>query len=260
VAIAAVLVASGFANAGTVILDRGLPTANLNNVAGSDRSNVAWGYGSGYPDDFTGDTFQVGTAGKQVRIDTIRVWFTVGGLGANNLADNLGSLTLHGGSMTSFNPISNTGLTGNAASNSNVVISQVTYAGGQNYEGYTGTDIKLWQADFNNLGWVVNGGETNVFGLQASILSGSGMFLHASNAAQSGSVQEGADGQYLWMYSSGLVRDSALQTSLGNGWDKVSDINVQIEGAVVPLPAAVWGGILLLSGMGAKRSMKILRK
>lgn len=55
-----VLAIAATANAGPVTLvDRGLPTANLNNASGANRSNVAWVDGR-YPTPHVllGDTFQ----------------------------------------------------------------------------------------------------------------------------------------------------------------------------------------------------------
>ncbi len=55
-----------------LLVDRGLPTANLNNAAGSDRSNVCWA--STDPGGFTGDDFTIGTVGQTYRVDSITVW------------------------------------------------------------------------------------------------------------------------------------------------------------------------------------------
>ena len=69
-------------------------------------------------------------------------------------------------------------------------------------------------------------------------------FLHASNAALSGSTQQGADGLMLYLdKTTGLV---TIWDSYGNGWDKSSDFNVQVQGSQVPLPGTV---LLLGSGL-----------
>lgn len=44
----------------TLVCDRGLPTANLNNAAGANRSNVAWSFGNDW---ITGDDCTIGAAG-----------------------------------------------------------------------------------------------------------------------------------------------------------------------------------------------------
>jgi len=69
-------VSSGTAFAG-LLFDRGLPTVNLNNAAGSDRSNVQWTFG-GYAADLyylPGDDFKIGGSADYL-VDTIRVWST----------------------------------------------------------------------------------------------------------------------------------------------------------------------------------------
>jgi len=67
------------AMADTLLVDRGLPTANLNNAAGADRSNVGWGYAN-YDNWFTGDDFTLAAVDGQWRIDTIRTWAYAGDL------------------------------------------------------------------------------------------------------------------------------------------------------------------------------------
>ena len=52
-------------------VDRGLPTANLNNAAAGNRSNVAWSNGNDY---VTGDTFVLGKPGQKWVVTRIRTW------------------------------------------------------------------------------------------------------------------------------------------------------------------------------------------
>ncbi|MBK8560384.1 hypothetical protein [Candidatus Amarobacter glycogenicus] len=59
--LAALLIIPAMAAGGGLVFDRGLPTSNLNNTAGGDRSNVAWAFGDGW---ITGDDFTVGAAGE----------------------------------------------------------------------------------------------------------------------------------------------------------------------------------------------------
>ena len=49
------------AHASTLVVDRGLPAENLNNAAGSNRSNVAWGFNGAF---HTGDTFSLPSTGN----------------------------------------------------------------------------------------------------------------------------------------------------------------------------------------------------
>ncbi len=53
----------------TLLVDRGLPTSNLNDAAGANRSNVAWADGSTTLS--IGDNFTLGGSGV---VDDIRVW------------------------------------------------------------------------------------------------------------------------------------------------------------------------------------------
>src|ERR1035438_6604515 len=55
--------------AAPLLVDRGLPTANLNNAAGGSRSNVDWLN----PGLLTGDTF-TNTSSQTWSISTIRLW------------------------------------------------------------------------------------------------------------------------------------------------------------------------------------------
>ena len=67
----AVGLAQPAAAAPLLVVDRGLPTANLNNAAGANRSNVAWAEGSGSTTTSIGDSFSL--ASEYVVTD-IRVW------------------------------------------------------------------------------------------------------------------------------------------------------------------------------------------
>ena len=80
-------------------------------------------------------------------------------------------------------------------------------------------------------------------------------YLHASNAARSGSTQEGADDTFLWLDpTNGTVQTWFAGTGggtsgFGSGNDVNSDGNVQVFGAAVPEPATIiiWS---LLGGLG----------
>src|SRR5512141_1493725 len=72
------LLAGPLAANATMLVDRGLPTDNLNNAAGVSRSNVAWVSGGYTPTDYwlVGDSF-TNTSSGIWSIDSIRLW-TVG--------------------------------------------------------------------------------------------------------------------------------------------------------------------------------------
>ena len=65
------LVLPSLAFADTMVVDRGLPTTNLNNAAGDNRSNVGWADTPAY--DFYGDTFTLPGGNSAVyAVHTIR--------------------------------------------------------------------------------------------------------------------------------------------------------------------------------------------
>jgi hypothetical protein len=194
--------------AGSLLVNRGLPTANLNNAAGVNRSNVAWGFNAPFTQFFVGDSFMVGSNPGGYTIDTIQVWVVASG---PTIGDSLSNLQLYTGPNSVPGPVSLTEsgtLTpgSNTASNPDIQILSVTYAGGSLY----GT------------------------GIGANIL-----FLSASNAALGGVPAAGADGLYYYFDSTNLTSGNGVIDSNGHGWDKSSDVNVQVYGnATVPEPAS----------------------
>jgi hypothetical protein len=230
------------ANASEILIDRGLPSANLNNAAGANRSNVAWVDGGQTaavptPTDYwmEGDSF-TNTGAQNWYISNIRVWT----VGATSTA------TLWGGIDGS--PIT-------VASAAGTVSGPVTYADSSTYQGSSGSSINIYAVDFA-VNIVLTAGQTYDF-----FFDGTGgnyviPFLHASNAALSGSPQDGANNQMLEAnVKNGAVVSQGVWTSLGNGWDKASDINVQVSGEV-PEPTTFALAGLALFGVAASRRRK----
>lgn len=219
---------AGVTNANAALLvDRGLPTSNLNNSAGANRSNVAWVDGGYTSADYwmVGDTF-TNTSSQTWAIDTIRLW----------TVSTTGTATLWGGiDGSTIGLVSGSG-----------TISPAFYADASSYQGYTGAYRDMFQVDFG-VSILLAPGQTYDF-----FLDGTGgdyviPFVHASNAALSGSPQDGADNSMLWAnVVSGSVVSVEPWTSLGNGWDKASDVNVQAFGSV-PEPATY---AMLIPGLG----------
>jgi hypothetical protein len=217
-------VASAIA-APTVLVDRGLPTANLNNAAGANRSNVAWVEG-----DYTnpnsaytvlGDSF-TNTSSQSWSITTIRLW----AVGAVSTASLLGGI--EGGSLGQVS----TGFSTTSA----------FYADSSTYEGTTGNRILMTQIDFA-VNILLGAGETFDFFLDGTGGTYTVPFMHASNAALSGSAQDGSNGLMLSAtLTGGSLSNVASWTSLGNGWDKASDFNVVVVGEAageLPEPASM---------------------
>jgi len=258
--------------AATLIVDRGLPTANLNNSAGSARSNVAWDFSppgiyiSG--DDFTLPT--LGASGAAWKIDKIRVW-AIAGNAADvppfGLGDRYNTISLFlgadGPTGTSIGRVKTASIDAgaNTTDNPDIVITPVTYSTGVDYQGSSKSFIQTWQVDFNDLG-LFNPGEL-MFGVDATGMDKGGnnyyWFNHASNAALSGSPQDGADNQMRWYTGSASdtsISFSGFWDSNGYGWDKSSDHNIQVFATAVPEPAtlALLGiGLAGFAGVGAAR-------
>ncbi|AOY82384.2 MAG: hypothetical protein F6K63_02510 [Moorea sp. SIO1G6] len=227
-----------------MLFDRGLPTENLNSIFEANRSNVRWATDA-QNQGFFGDDFTIGNVGDTFVIDTIRTWMVPGlSIGdPDNLGDWYESFTLLTGlaAEDDISPFASATLdfNSNVTSNPDVTITQVSYpdAAESIYDNF-GDFVNIWQVDFNNLNWTIEGGTTYNFGVR-----GVGReipdedifypwFNHASNAGLSGSPQDGADNRYLQFDASGNF--VYIVDTNGNGWDKSSDINVQIFGEATP--------------------------
>ena len=246
-------------NADVMVFDRGLPTSNLNDAAGADRSNVSWGFGSPW-DGYNwaaGDDFSLAQAAT---ITDLRVWIL--GTDSQPLSAMWSDLTLFGGGATydTVGVLSTANLNG---SHPNVTITPTTYADGSSYQATSGNMVEIWQVDFL-LNWTVSGGAINTFfvggtptQLNSSIYTPLltvpvSPLLSASNAALSGSTQQGADNQYLGIgydASNNILTDGMWAEDSGTDgtWDKSSDINVQVFVATPEPSAWVLMGTLLLS-------------
>src|ERR1035441_8274660 len=185
-----------------IIFERALPTANLNDAAGANRSNIAWA-----PGDSTyilGDDF---TLASDSVVNSLSVWE----ISNNGIpTTEFGSLSLYAGADPHLSLISS--------------IYSSSLVSGYQYQGSSGAFYDVYKITFSGLNWSVPGGVLYDFGIGATPGTQSSLYLHGSNAALSGSTQDGADGLYLGFtgppYTLAYVIDSN-----GNGWDKSSDIN-----------------------------------
>jgi hypothetical protein len=225
---AASVVGTAVSSPATPAFDRGLPTANLNDAAGANRSNVAWSDGNDY---VTGDDFTLGATGEKWYVSQIRTW-NIGHLGMF-FGDEFGTDTLYFGTGAISPIMSGTVPTGsNVDSNPNITHTKVQYVGGVDYQASDTTYRQIWQNDFKNVGLVVNGGQKYYFGVDGTPYSYF-WFNHASNATLSGSPQQGADNHFAAWAKSDLSTRYSCDSSGGSGvcdggWDKSSDINVQV--------------------------------
>ena len=221
-----------FAASPALVVDRGLPQANLNDAAGN-RSNIRW---SLYDSGFLGDDFTVGARGEAWVIDTIRVW-TVPGVNAKDpqhLGDFYQDVRLYvGGGDGGLTPLTTGRLLRGADESSNpaIRISDATAAGGSYYEDF-GTNLHVWQIDFTQLNLTVAGGMKVRFGAwglgRPAAKAGKtyAWFNMATNAELASAREDGADGEML-LFTSGGKFKSAFDGK-GAGFDKSSDINVQV--------------------------------
>jgi len=137
-----------------LVFDRGLPTANLNDAAGVNRSNVAWGFPTPW-DGYNwavGDNFSLATGAD---VTDLRVWIV--GADDQPLSYMWSDLTLFGGPDSSnINELLNVSTSG---ADPNVKISPVQYVGGVDYQNSSGGFDQIYQVDFL-LNWPVLGGTT----------------------------------------------------------------------------------------------------
>jgi hypothetical protein len=251
--VATVLFVAGAAQA-DMLVNRGLPTDNLNAAAGDNQSNVAWAEPD--PSLFDGDTFTV--QGTQAwKVDTIRLWFV--GYDANNntnltddtyLGNYYDNLSLYVGTGGTLNRVSlATFIAGtDTTNNPNVVGTRVQYNGGAGTQLDEGAKWTIVQLDFNNLNLDFAAGTTVQFGMYTD---NDYAYSHASNAALSGSPQDQADGLFSRFVLDDPTSAHFLETqdSNGNGlWNKSTDINVQVFGSAVPEPGTL--ALLFTAGLG----------
>ena len=225
-----------------LLVDRGLPQTNLNKASGEYRSNIRW---SLYDSGFLGDDFSVGAAGEHWVIDTVRVW-TVPGvkkIDPEHLGDFYQDVRLYfGGPQDGVSPIVTGRLTSGSdqSSNPNILISDATAAGAVRYEEIQ-AHMRVWQIDFTQLNLNAEGGvkyRFGAWGLGRTVVNKAGepnkagktyaWFNAASHAPLAGAAQDGADGEMLLFTSGGKFKNAFDGKSAG--WDKTSDINVQVFG------------------------------
>ncbi len=245
--VVAVSCAATMSASALTLVDRGLPTANLNNAAGANRSNIAWAFGQYTPSAYwlVGDTFQ-NTSLDNWTINTIRLWT----LGQTDTA------ILRGGIEGQSIGIASTTYS----------ISAVTYAGGVQFQAASGTyPGTMHQVDFT-VNLTLTPGQTYDFFLDGtgnSALDPSNNplvvpYVLASNGALSGSPQNGADNLMLYaQVVNGSIANGAVGAwnSDGDGWDRPSDVNVQVFGTAIPEPTTttIAGAFLLLWFVVASR-------
>jgi len=262
--VASLVVISSSATAALVV-DRGLPTANLNNISGANRSNVTWGYGQSPEQYFTGDDFTLGATGDinnpTWQITKITTWTTGGTAGDLNffMGDRFSNVRLFVGGASGISEAAagNFALGQDQTDNANITFTRTTYQGGENYQTTSGAQAQLWKVEFTGLAIDVNPGDMVQLGITGTARNaGFTWFNHASNAALSGSTQQGSDDLMRYHNLNDLVAGSGTWDSLGNGWDKSSDMNMLVEAQAVPEPATMTILGLGVAAFAARRKKK----
>jgi len=111
------------AAADQILFDRGLPTTNLNNAAGGNRSNVAWGEAAaGEVSPFTNSVGENFTLGGNSIVNTIQVWV----IDNSTTAPSAGAYKLWMGADTGASST-----VSDVATSTSVTL--VTYSGGASY-------------------------------------------------------------------------------------------------------------------------------
>ena len=247
-AVLALLCVGVTANAGVLLVDRGLPTANLNNAAGANRSNVAWAFAA-YTSPITG-------------------WLAIL---SRTQARRLGQSAVFGCGRWAKPTLRFFGVElpdQLLASCRRMLLMRIQVRACTKA---VQAMITMHQIDFA-VNITLGAGQIYQFFLDGSGSASAGQdtsvpFVHASNAALSGSPQDGADN--LMLYANvvgGVVDPDSIGTwsssDPGRGWDKASDVNVRVYGQV-PEPGTLillGSGLLGLVAAGRKKFRKKIYK
>lgn len=217
-----------------LVVDRGLPQANVNSASVDSRSNIRW---SSEEHGFVGDDFTIGAPGETWVIDSIRTWavpsMTV--TSSRHLGDLYQDIRLYfGSSASALTPIVATTLRegSDRPENSAVRITDLTQNGAAPYQ-ESDRNLRVLQIEFTRLGQTVRGGSKyafGVWGMGRAVPDQEGKiypwFNLGANAALSGVQQDSADDTLLLFDGGGRFEETF--NSNGKQWNKSSDLNVQV--------------------------------
>lgn len=240
-----------------------LPNINLNDSAGSFRSNIAFGESDPTAAfDGTAVTFN-----SPVLIDTVSNWSIASAYG-EALGNEFSSVTLYfrpvggtwqvlstGSPDTSFDVPLHPFEVGD--SNPNMLSTQVAFFAPvlpkNSYEGdgTPGVFYPIWQNDFGNLNLVLPAGTyefaVNGTGSAPDPNSGYGYWYNSFvNGLLSGSLQSDMSGTYLRCSYADMSGPCFVEDpTLDGTWDKGANFNLAVEGTALPEP-----GSALMVGIG----------
>jgi hypothetical protein len=243
---------SGLAHA-TTIYSRGLPTStNANSGTPTTRSNEAWLTGFTDPNngDYTlaGDDFSFGNDGTINSITVFEVANNnIGDGAAADPGSEFASITLYEGAIAS--PLT-------AVSSSYTAVQNVYQPGASTFVDQNGFDYAIYALTFSGLNLAVTAGTEYGFALDATANAGACanspfgdpcfLALHGSNAALSGTTQQGSDDQFRYFTLSGgsasfqtFCEVTCQQGNTGLA-TAPTDINVLISGTLTTPEPATW--------------------
>lgn len=248
-----------------VIVDRGLPTSDLNDAAGPDRTNIAWSAPQTPTDAWMlGDQFNVGNpfAGNPVQITKVTLW-AVG----TQTDDLVGFDYADPASYQLYLRSSNLGLAFIDAitTDISVAVTPVTYSGGDSFQRVgTSTVDQLYQVDFTlTVPYTVPVNARVRFAL-GGFVGGNFVnpFLHATRSVDSGgNVQPGYD-EVLYSYAAPNTDVSYFDFQYTESSDSAaflpavgwtSDFNVRVEAIPEPSAAGVLAGVAALAVLWFRR-------
>jgi hypothetical protein len=180
-------------------------------------------------------------------IGTIQVWVV-----DNGTAPSAGSYQLWLGTDSAPGVDPTASVTDIAASTS---ATQVHYSDGSDYQNSDGTFSDIYQVDFTGLDLSEGAG---TYAFSVSGLSEDGMltpYLSASNAALGGSDQiAGDDTLYGFDDTGAMDTANGYPANLSAGWNKSSDVDVQVFAAPEPASMAILGvGVFALGAIRRRR-------
>jgi len=213
-----------------ILFVRDLPTSGLN-LSGASRSNIAPIQGTILGTPFVlGDDFTLAGTGSFL-LDSITVWI-VGNCPVTTCTPTNATPSSEFSSISLFGGLQSGTLT---LLSSGYSATHVQYSGGVDYLTPNGSGLSypIFQITFSSLGVVIPGGQLYDFAVQGTPTGGNVFALHASTAAISGGIQQGADNFVLLYEGSPLVPTFAAGAGNFANFTNGADVNILVTGSAI---------------------------
>jgi hypothetical protein len=231
----AMLSACSLASAAT-LFQRDLPSSGLN-LSGVSRSNIAPVQGTtvGGGPFILGDDFTLTGTGSFL-VNSITVW-TVGNCPVTTCTPTNATPSTEFSSIQLFGGLDN-GTNGPVSLLSSTYSStHVQYSGGLDYlSPGNGLSYPIFQITFSSLGLVIPGSQLYDFAISGTPTSTNSFALHASTAAISGGIQQGADNLVLGYQGSPLLVTFGVGAGNFANFTNGADVNVLVVGTAIAVP------------------------